>query len=153
MKYVDYAVTFSEFPDQISLCINISGCDKHCPGCHSPELWEDVGTELTIQELGRLIDQNKGITLVGFMGGKPEVINTFAAYVKRNYPLLVGWYTGNTTFEGVNIYNFDYIKLGPYIAELGGLNNPKTNQRMYKMKYRSLIDAEPIDITYRFYEK
>ena len=27
---------------------------------------------------------------------------------------------------------FDYIKIGPYIAERGGLDSPTTNQRMYK---------------------
>ena len=38
MKYTDTQVTFSEFPDEIALCINISNCPWHCPGCHSPEL-------------------------------------------------------------------------------------------------------------------
>ena len=27
---------------------------------------------------------------------------------------------------------FDYVKLGPYIEELGGLKSPDTNQRLYK---------------------
>ena len=47
MKYVDTAVTFAEIPDQICLCINISGCQFRCPDCHSKYLWEDTGTELT----------------------------------------------------------------------------------------------------------
>ena len=29
---------------------------------------------------------------------------------------------------------FDYVKSGPYIKELGGLNCPSTNQKFYKMK-------------------
>ena len=27
---------------------------------------------------------------------------------------------------------FDYVKLGPYVEELGGLKSPTTNQRLYK---------------------
>lgn len=33
----------------------------------------------------------------------------------------------------IDIRNFDFIKLGPYIAELGGLRSPATNQRIYRI--------------------
>lgn len=33
----------------------------------------------------------------------------------------------------IRISNFDYIKLGPYIASLGGLRSPSTNQRIYRL--------------------
>ena len=56
MKYLNTAITFREFPDEISLCINITNCPFHCSGCHSPELWKDVGKELTIDELLNLIN-------------------------------------------------------------------------------------------------
>ena len=46
VKYVDTLVTFAEFPNEISLCINISGCPNHCPGCHSPYLAQDIGEVL-----------------------------------------------------------------------------------------------------------
>ena len=62
MKYTDVQIGFQEFPDEISLLINISNCPFHCPGCHSPELREDIGTELTKKELSNLIKSNKGIT-------------------------------------------------------------------------------------------
>ena len=47
IKYKETQVTFSEVPDEISLCINISNCPHRCKGCHSPYLQEDVGYELT----------------------------------------------------------------------------------------------------------
>ena len=72
MKYTDTMVTFSEVPDKISLCINISGCPNRCPGCHSPELWEDIGTELNEDSLTKLINKNEGITCVCFMGGDAD---------------------------------------------------------------------------------
>ena len=126
-------ITFSEFPDEIALCINITNCPFHCSGCHSPELWEDIGTKLTKEELSKLIESNKGITCIGFMGGNPEEVNSLAEYIKDiNHSLKVGWYWGGEVFpKEINLINFNYIKLGPYIKELGGLDNPNTNQRMY----------------------
>lgn len=140
MKYTNILIGFREFPDEISLCINISGCQFRCPDCHSKELWEDVGTELTQSELSNLIESNKGITLVGFMGGIPETINTLAAYVQNNYDLKVGWYWGGTDIpKEINVNWFDYIKFGPYIKECGPLDNPNTNQIMVKIhKFNTL---------------
>ena len=34
----------------------------------------------------------------------------------------------------------DYIKLGPYIDALGGLDNPDINQRFYRISAGKLID-------------
>lgn len=162
MKYTDTQITFAEFPDEISLCINISNCPWHCPGCHSPELWEDVGTKLTFKELHHLISINKGITLVGFMGGDYDTpyLNYLAEYVKNiDPPLKVGWYSGNSRLSNyINTEWFDYIKLGPYDEKLGGLDNPNTNQMMYKYSpYFSDCDSELgigwRNITYRFWWK
>ena len=148
MKYTDTQITFSEFPDEISLCINITNCSFHCPGCHSPELWEDIGTELNKGELSKLIESNKGISCVGFMGGKPDLINTLAAFVKNEYKLKVGWYWGGENIpKNINLFHFDYIKIGPYKKELGGLDNPNTNQRFYKIENGQLIDW-----TYKFWK-
>lgn len=156
LKYVDTLVSFQEVPDEISLCINISNCPNNCVGCHSSYLAEDIGEELTIEELSKLIIKNKGITCVCLMGGDndPKQVNTLAKSIKTLYPYKVAWYSGNTNVSSkININNFDYIKLGPYIEEFGPLNNPKTNQRFYKID--KSIPERPfvIDITSRFYGK
>mgnify|MGYP003521474780 FL=1 len=62
LKYLYNQVVFSEIPQQIALGISISGCTIHCNGCHSRELWEDKGTQLTIKGLENLIISNEGIT-------------------------------------------------------------------------------------------
>ena len=157
IKYTDTQIGFQEFPDEISLLINISNCPFHCPGCHSPELWKDVGTPLTFDELDKLISNNSGITLVGFMGGVSKYINILAGYVSLKYNLKVGWYTGDKTIpDEIDIDWFDYIKLGPYIKELGGLDNPNTNQKFYsKGKYLHKMDASNemlYDVTYKFWK-
>lgn len=150
MKYLNTMVTFSEFPDEISLCINITGCKFRCPGCHSPELWnENKGKDLSQRALERLISENEGISLVGFMGGEPSIVNMLAEVVHK-YGLKVGWYWGGTSFCDIDLKNFDYIKLGPYIKDKGPLNCKTTNQRMYKINHE--IDDSLIDITNKFWK-
>ena len=150
VKYVDTLVSFQEVPDEISLCINISNCPCHCQGCHSAYLAEDIGTELTIEELQKLILNNKGITCVCLMGGDsdPTYIEELAMYLKFQawYPVKVAWYSGRQYIpDEILVGYFDYIKIGPYIPELGGLDSENTNQIMYKIE-----DDKLIDITYRF---
>ena len=80
LKYTSCEVVFAEIPNEISLAINISNCPCKCPGCHSPYLAEDIGTLLTQRRLKDIIEENKGITCVCFMGGdfEPHYINTLA---------------------------------------------------------------------------
>lgn len=150
LKYLNTEVTFSEVPDEITLCINITGCKNACRGCHSSYLAKDIGEELTIEELSKLIIKNKGITCVCLMGGDndPKQVNTLAKSIKTLYPYKVAWYSGSTNVSSkININNFDYIKLGPYIEEFGPLNNPNTNQIMYKITDNGLEN-----ITYKFWK-
>ena len=93
------------------------------------------------------------------MGGDSdtELLNALASEIKAEYDIKVAWYSGRQELSK-NIYLgwFDYIKLGPYIEELGPLNSKTTNQRMYKVVYNHYEDGtagyELIDITYKFHE-
>lgn len=159
IKYTDTEVVFREFPDEITLAINISNCPIHCKGCHSPELWDDIGEKLTYTRLDELIDNSPGITCIGFMGGDsdPKYINGLAFYIYMNHSKLkVGWYSGKDTFsKDIEPEWFNYIKTGPYIEELGGLDSPTTNQKLFKKERVSLesgeITYEWIDITNKFW--
>ena len=151
LKYVDTKVVFAEIPDEITLAINISGCPCNCKGCHSSYLAEDIGEPLDLQHLTNLIDSNKGITCVGLMGGdaNPSEVDDIAQDIKEYYPeLKVGWYSGRQELsKDIELGNFDYIKLGPYIEEFGPLNSKTTNQRFYKVS-----DGELVDITSKFWK-
>lgn len=163
LKYVDSEVTFSEIPDEITLCINISNCPCHCKGCHSAYLAEDVGKPLVGMVLREdLINKNKGITCIAFMGGDSDSksINNLAEYIKT-WPSLehlkVAWYSGRQELsKEIDLKNFDYIKLGPYIEELGPLNHKTTNQRMYRIVLDHYDDGtsgyELEDITHKFWK-
>lgn len=154
LKYVDTLVSFQEIPDEISLCINISNCPNNCPGCHSAYLKDDIGTPLTYTELMRILKDIRGITCVCFMGGdkEPWEIQRLAQFVKEK-GLKVAWYSGKQELhEDIRLANFDYVKLGPYIEELGPLTSPTTNQVMYKIDH--LADKPfVVDITSRFWKK
>lgn len=148
VKYVDTKVVFQEYPDEITLALNISNCPYHCPNCHSAYLAEDIGTELTDEEVSNLIDNNEGITCIGFMGGNAADILHLARYIKETTDLKVGWYTGSEELPSnilLNLHNFNYIKVGPYKEELGPLTSKTTNQRFYKV-----IDNQLVDFTYLF---
>lgn len=155
LKYVNYEIVFAEILDEISLAINISNCPCNCSGCHSSYLAEDIGTLLTQRRLKDIIEKNKGITCVCFMGGdlEPHYINILAKQVKETTDLKVGWYSGRQELsKDINLKWFDFIKLGPYIEELGPLNSPNTNQVMYKIIYQNGTTIM-IDITNKFWNK
>ena len=151
LKYVETAVTFSEIPDEITLAINISGCPCNCKGCHSSYLAEDIGTELTFNEVRKLIKKNNGISCIALMGGdaEPNKINALASFIINHYSSIkVAWYSGRQELsEDIELSNFDFIKLGPYKGEFGPLNSRTTNQRFYKVS-----DGELIDITSKFWK-
>ena len=155
LKYVDTKVVFQEVPDEVTLAINISNCPCHCEGCHSSYLAEDIGTELTIEELVRLGTETEGITCIAFMGGDsdPKRINKLAKFVTEELDLKVAWYSGRQYIpDEINISNFNYIKIGPYIPKLGGLDNENTNQIMYEViEVHTLSQRYMLkEITYKF---
>lgn len=151
LKYVDAKVVFAEVPDEVTLAINISNCPCQCKGCHSSYLAQDIGTELTFNEVRKLIKHNSGISCIAFMGGdsEPKRIDALASFVTNHYQLKVAWYSGRQELsKEIDLQNFDFIKLGPYIEELGPLNSRTTNQRFYKVNGKELVD-----ITSRFYDR
>lgn len=157
MKYLDAKVVFQEVPDEITLAISITGCINKCEGCHSPQLREDIGTELNCTELGKLILDNKGITCVCFMGGdgNPEGISDLAYYTKLiDSNLKTAWYSGcEKISKGINLRNLDYLKIGHYDKDRGPLNNPNTNQIFYKVIHTDVPSDILMDITHRFWIK
>lgn len=137
LKYVDSKVTFTEIPDEITLCINISNCPCHCEECHSSYLAEDIGKSLNLEALTNLIDSNNGISCVCIMGGdaNPSEVDDIAQDIKEYYPeLKVAWYSGRQELsKEIELENFNYIKLGPYIKDKGPLNCRTTNQVMLEI--------------------
>ena len=163
LKVASFDIVFQEIPGEVTLALNLSGCPCHCPGCHSPHLWEDIGEELNAELLSGLLDRyGSMITCVAFMGGDqaPEEVAHWAEYIADCQPSLrMAWYSGRpytpeTSFNfKLSIFNF--VKFGPYIEALGGLKSEKTNQRLYKRVGQGSPDSpyEWEDITSVFWKK
>ena len=157
IKYIpqDTQVVFAEVPDEICLGLNLSLCPHHCPGCHSPYLRKDIGEELTPETLDELIEKNSGITCVLFLGGDgdKEELKKLAEYVSVK-GLKCAWYSGETDIDMWEFgWFFDYIKVGPYVESLGPLNNPHTNQRLYKIcRLYNQVKIMLTDITNKFWK-
>lgn len=162
LKYLDTDITFSEVPDEISLCINLTNCPCHCKGCHSPELSRDIGTVLDTGVVDLLIKGNKGITCVCLLGGdnNPYTVRDILRHIKVYYPeLKTAWYSGKDKLpESPSLFYavIDYLKVGPYIEELGPLSSKITNQRMYKVYPKEDVEGEDnwelVNITSKFWK-
>ena len=160
IKLYSSEIVFREVPTEITLALNLSMCPHKCKGCHSPYLWQDNGIELTKTQIDKLIEayRKDAITCVAFMGGDNDCdgIRLLNSYIHDKYPdMKTCWYTGFDTKELYDkdlmdaIYEFDYVKIGPYIQEKGGLDNPGTNQRFYKKNEYGILD----NITTQFQDK
>ena len=138
LKCYSYDIVCQEIPDEISLAVNISCCPNRCPGCHSPWLWSNEGEDMTEEMLEMLIGKySAAVTCFCFMGGdaEPTEVMRLARWIRGRWPhLKTAWYSGKEALpEGFETTSMNYIKLGPYIEELGGLKSPDTNQRLFKV--------------------
>lgn len=148
IKYESSMVTFTEVPDEISLCFNITGCPCHCIGCFEPWLAEDTGTILDYAVLKAQIDAHPHITCICFMGGDryPFDINYLINQARKEYPeLKFAMYSGMTKMHPQLSQVLDYYKIGPYIENYGPLNKKTTNQCFYKK-----VNNNWINMTERF---
>ena len=154
LRFINYDIVFQEIPGEVTLAINLSNCPNNCKGCHSPYLMEDKGDVLDEDSLGCLLKKyDSAITCVCFMGGDaaPQDVDHLAAYLQKttNRRIKTGWYSGKPRLSpNCSISNFNYIKLGPYVESIGGLNSPQTNQRFYRVE-----NGEMVDMTYCFQKK
>jgi len=149
LKYANYYIGYQEVPNEISLCINISGCPHKCEGCHSQYLWNYVGSFVS-KDIFSLIDRYDGmITCVCFMGGDQNIeeLKYLLSKIKSEYNIKTCIYSGfnDIKFFGNVIQCLDYLKIGSYKEEFGGLDRNKTNQIFFK-----IIDNIPVDTTNLF---
>ena len=155
LRYTDYDIVFREIPDETTLAVNLAGCPNRCPGCHSPQLQEPIGEPLTEEVVERLLARyGAAVTCFCLMGGdaEPHEAARLALFARRLRPALrTGWYSGRAALpEGFDPTGvFDYVKLGPYIAARGPLDDPATNQRLWRIR----PDGRREDLTPRFWRK
>lgn len=142
-------ITLQDVPDEISVAFPIAGCPLKCSGCSYKPFESSATVELSDELYTNLLRHNKGLaTCVVFFGGEWELrrLKELVA-IAKDMGYNVCLYSGVGSLEQFRkIFKdftdeLDYIKVGSYIKELGGLKSPTTNQRMY---------FKSTDITYKF---
>lgn len=155
LKYLYSQVYTKEVPKELSLGISVLGCPVHCPECHSPHIWdvncEGEGTNLTVEALENVIEQQKWVSCVLFFGGEwnmPYLNELLRKCKELGYKTAL--YSGHTLdwfkvkHPNYHLY-LDYIKVGRYDSKYGSLDYPSTNQRLYKLDTNE-------DITHLFWK-
>lgn len=136
MRYYQKDVVFQEVPGEISLSYFISGCPIKCKGCHSAETWDlHSGKVLTMVEFVHTLTRYKSfISCVLFMGGEWHE-SELVLFLKK--ALSLGFktclYTGENNISPRLRAHLTYLKTGPWIPLLGGLDAPTTNQRFIEV--------------------
>lgn len=152
LKFYNYDIVFAEIPDELTLAVNLTNCPNQCPGCHSPHLWQDIGEVLNQESLDSIVETYlDNVTCVCFMGGDRtyKEVEALAEHVHSRFNKKTAWYSGKDEIpKDIDLKNFDYIKTGSYKQELGGLKNPNTNQRLYRISPNKDLQ----DITSRFHK-
>lgn len=169
---VNTDITFNEIPDKMSYAIEMGACDQHCANCHSPEL-QDATIELTplldiLDEAREAIDA--GANAIVVMGGTTNKHITDESLIALLSALSdiapTGLYSGSDDEDRDRTIALEghcfWLKTGPYVEALGGLESTRTNQRFYRITstYRidsrdNLMDIRPcfMDETHRFWKK
>ena len=143
MKIASYDIVFQDVPGEVTLSLNLSQCPNRCPGCHSPQLQDDIGYPLDDNMLDGLLERyGRDVTCVCFMGGdrEPEEVMRLAGRV-HSTGLKTAWYSGRQQLpDCFNAESFDFVKVGPYVESLGPLPSPDTNQRMFRIENGKMTD-------------
>lgn len=150
LKYLYTKEVFKEIPGEVTLGISLTGCQIRCKGCHSRELWEDKGTPLDWGTLNALINIHSGITCVCLFGGEHDIDALANLFYHAKRYIKTAWYCGLDMVprDKLGIIEYlDYLKLGHYDMELGGLESPTTNQRLYKLEHNGNGEYWETDIT------
>lgn len=141
---VTKGITFTEIPDKIAIFLELGNCYQKCKGCHSDHLSAflnplSLDTFISLEEITAYVydQKKKGAQAVVLMGGATNygmgmgeldiLINHLSIF------LPVGIYVGlpedsPTIVELKDNLNLTYLKTGAYVENLGGLNQPMTNQ-------------------------
>jgi anaerobic ribonucleoside-triphosphate reductase activating protein len=156
LNYLYSQVFTKEIPDELSLGFVMTGCNVHCPDCHSKHIWdincEGLGKPMTIEVLDKTIQQQSWVSCILFFGGEwnAPYLNFLFNYLRKNYDYKLALYSGRDfdfLKKSIVLEQINYVKVGPYISNLGGLDYPSTNQHLYTLKDGAIDE----DITHYFW--
>ncbi|MBL0690700.1 MAG: anaerobic ribonucleoside-triphosphate reductase activating protein [Alphaproteobacteria bacterium] len=139
----NHEVVIQEVPNEISLSFSVVGCTLNCPGCS----WEGIRKnepyeELTDKKYIDLLEKYRGLcSCVLFYGGEwhEEKLKEFLILAK-DYDFKTCLYTGLDEISLSLMKHLDYLKTGPYIEAMGGLDSATTNQKFYDLTLKKSLN-------------
>ena len=143
MNFYAFDVVLQEVPGEVSLCFSITGCPLRCKGCHSSHLWKaGSGKPLTKEIYLNYLDRYNGLaSCVLFMGGewhRTELMLLLDAALEKGYQTCL--YTGEEKIDNELKSKCTWLKSGPWIQELGGLDSKHTNQKFTHTQTGELLN-------------
>jgi anaerobic ribonucleoside-triphosphate reductase activating protein len=145
LRYRHEEIVWLEVPGEVSLAYHVTGCPLRCKGCHSADTWKiGSGHILTTEHFSNRLQRYKHlITCVLFMGGEwlPDKLLTYLQ-LAQDAGLKTCLYTGfeKEQLPAELLPYLDYLKVGPWIPERGGLDNPNTNQQFIDQRSGTLLN-------------
>ena len=115
LKFAGYQVVMQEVPGEISLAFNISGCPRHCVGCHSEYLQGDIGTPLDANALDIIERYRDYVSCICFMGGDHDIegLKRIVSKIREAFPgLKICLYSGADEPDEELFSLVDYLKYG-----------------------------------------
>lgn len=167
------SITLSELPGEVAIFIEFNCCTQRCQGCHSKHLWTEsyflTATEI-LAEVEKQLVKNPEVTAICLIGGTTNFgvsetdLKNLMSLLYSHFRLPMGLYSGQEEdlMSWLKVRGLEWLKTGSYVAELGGLEVPTTNQRFYHRQTESVIfdtsgfavstTYQWLDITYKFQE-
>lgn len=143
LRFTAEQVVWQEVPGEVSLAYSISGCQLRCPGCHSSDSWDaERGVPLTAGHLQDRIEHYLGmITCVVFFGGEWNSVALIPLLkLAKRAGLHTCLYSGLEVIEPYVQRELTFLKTGPWIQKLGGLDSPLTNQKFIDLRTNRLLN-------------
>ncbi|WP_081665994.1 anaerobic ribonucleoside-triphosphate reductase activating protein [Marinimicrobium sp. LS-A18] len=143
LRYLTEDVVFQEVPGEVSLAYTVTGCPLRCPSCHSADSWDPQGGRPLTPDflIQRLKDYRGLVTCVLFFGGEWQpcaLLALLAAAQRQGVHRCL--YTGLDTVEPRLRRQLTFLKTGPWVRELGGLDSPTTNQRLIDLRTGAMLN-------------
>ncbi|ULJ61433.1 anaerobic ribonucleoside-triphosphate reductase activating protein [Wielerella bovis] len=140
LYFTQEQIVWQEVPNEVSLAFLISGCPLRCAGCHSADSWKaNRGEILSVDYLRTRLQMYRNLlTCVLFLGGEwqPETLLALLNVARDEFGLKTCLYTGLERDElpPMLLPKLTFLKTGRWVAALGGLDNPNTNQRFIDLR-------------------
>ena len=152
MKYAKINMTDIANGPGVRVSLFVSGCRRHCPGCHNPQAWDFwFGEPFTKTTMRRILsrlgeDFIDGLSILGGEPFEPDNAGTvweIISEVKRVHPTKSIWVYSGDTYNGLH-YRFsddllsmiDVLVDGPYIEA----------ERDITLKFRGSRNQRIVDV-------